>query len=93
MVINKDKIGLADQSLPNAKCMLFGEVLNLITSKRANLYKEARHMWRQLVPLNRYKPHSDDYKKYKSIGFPFRAKRIADWQVEGNNLCSRNSQR
>ena len=51
MVINKDKIGLADQSLPNAKCMLFGEVLNLITSKRANLSKEVRHIWRQLVPL------------------------------------------
>ena len=37
MAINKDKIGLADQPLPNAKRLLFGDDFPSIASKQADL--------------------------------------------------------
>lgn len=37
VTINKDKIGLADQSLPNVKCILFGDDFPSIASKKAEL--------------------------------------------------------
>ena len=37
MAINKDQISLADQSLPNAKRLLFGDKFPSIASKQADL--------------------------------------------------------
>lgn len=37
VTINKNKIGLADQSLPNVKCKLFGDNSPSIASKKADL--------------------------------------------------------
>ena len=76
VTINKDKIGLADQSLPNVKCMLFGDNFSSIASKHADLSrglaknlgtrpaKQARPT--PMHPPNRSKPYTGNYNKYQS---------------------------
>ena len=88
VVINKDKIGLADQSLPNAKRLLFGDDFPSIASKQADLSRDlAKNLGAASRPAkrpcsglsrppNRNKPFAGSYSKYNSRpknGHSFRA--------------------
>ena len=78
VAINKDKIGLADQPLPNAKRLLFGDDFPSIASKQAdlsmglakNLGAASRPAKRPRLgssrPLNRDKPFAGSYSKYNT---------------------------
>ena len=78
VAINKDKIGLAEQSLPNAKRMLFGDDFPSIASKQAdlsrglakNLASTSRPTKRPRLGTTRAsyrdKPSSGAYNKYQS---------------------------
>ena len=78
LAINKDKIGLADQPLPNAKRLLFGDDFPSIASKQADL---SRGLAKNLVaaswpakrpclgssrPPNKEKPFAGSYSKYNN---------------------------
>ena len=88
VVINKDKIGLADQPLPNAKRLLFGDDFPSIASEQADLSRGlAKNLGAASRPAkrprsglsrphNRDKPFAGSYSKYKSRpknGHSFRA--------------------
>ena len=76
LAINKDKIGLADQPLPNAKRLLFGDDFPSIASKQAdlsrglakNLGAASRPAKRPRLgssrPPNKEKPFAGSYYKY-----------------------------
>ena len=74
--INKDKIGLADQSFPNAKRMLFGDNFSSIASKHADLSRGlAKNLGTRpakqacptpMRPPYRSKPYTGNYNKYQS---------------------------
>ena len=78
VAINKDKIGLADQPLPNAKRLLFGEHFRSIASRQANLSRgltknlgvasqpAKRPCSGSLRPPNRDKPFAGSYSKYNN---------------------------
>ena len=78
VAINKDKIGLADQPLPNAKRLLFGDDFPSIASKQADLSRglaknlgaasrpAKRPRSGSLRPPNRDKPFAGSYSKYNS---------------------------
>ena len=76
LAINKDKIGLADQPLPNAKRLLFGDDFPSIASKQADLsrglaknlgaaFRPAKRPRSGLSrPPNKEKPFTGSYSKY-----------------------------
>ena len=89
VAINKEKMGLADQSLPNAKRMLFGDDFPSIASKQADLSRGlAKNLGSAPHPAKRQRPgptrasnqgksYTGTYGKYQSArtknGRSFRA--------------------
>ena len=78
VAINKDKIGLADQPLPNAKRLLFGDDFPSIASKQADLSRglaknlgaasrpAKRPRSGSSRPPNKEKPFAGSYSKYNN---------------------------
>jgi len=78
VAINKGKIGLADQPLPNAKRLLFGDDFPSIASKQADLSRglaknlgaasqpAKRPRSGTLRPPNKEKPFGGSYSKYNN---------------------------
>ena len=78
LAINKDKIGLADQPLPNAKQLLFGDDFPSIASKQADFSRglaknlgatsrPAKHLRSgSSRPPNKEKPFAGSYSKYNN---------------------------
>ena len=104
VAINKDKIGLADQGLPNAKRLLFGDDFPSIASKQADLSRGLaknlgtasrpanRPRSGSLRPPNKEKPFAGSYSKYNNRsknGRSFRAPK----QEAKNRLIHRQLER
>ena len=104
MAINKDKIGLADQPLPNAKRMLFGDDFPSIASKQADLSRGlAKNLGAASRPAKR--PRSGSSRRspllaptLSTTGVPSvppkrrQKNRLIHRQLGGNNLRTRHPQ-